>query len=91
MKDLSNIGAERHTAGCGQSVRRTAIAVFSFYVFAGLLNGVALQKDIELMPYGTKRDVCLALIRPVAWLSQRTHVADLRAGLEQFIHKEEKK
>lgn len=88
MKQLSNIGAERHAAGCGQSVRRTAVAVFSFYVFAGLLNGVALQKDIALMPYGTKRDVCLALIRPVAWLSQHSRAAELRAGLERLVHKE---
>lgn len=91
MKDLSNIGAERHEAGCGQSVKRTAVALFCFYIFAGLFNGVALQKDIELMPYGTKRDVCLALIRPIAWLSQQTHAADLRTGLERLIHKEQKK
>ncbi len=91
MKDLSNIGAERHAAGCGQSIKRTAVALFCFYLFAGLFNGVALQKDIELMPYGAKRDLCLALIRPVAWLSEQTHAADLRAGLERLIHKEPKK
>ena len=91
MKDLSNIGADRRAAGLGQSIKRTAVAVFCFYIFAGLFNGAALQKDIELMPFGTKRDICLALIRPVAWLIQQTHAADLRAGLESLIHKEPKK
>ena len=69
-------------------MRRTVIALFSFYVFAGLFNGVALQRDIELMPFGTKRDVCLALIKPVAWLSQRTHCGAARTWLEQRFHKE---
>jgi len=91
MKDISNIGAERHAAGCGQPVRCVAAAVFSFYIFAGLLNGVAMQKNIELLPYGTRREVCLSLIRPVAWLSRHTHAADLRTGLDQFILMHKKK
>ena len=88
MQDLSNIGAERHQAGCGNTIRRTAIALFSFYVFAGLLNGAALRRDLELLPYGTKRDVCLALIRPVAWLSQQTGACQARAWLDRCFHPE---
>ena len=88
MKDLSNIGAERRANGHGQTIRCTAAALFSFYIFAGLLNGVALQRDIELMPYGKKRDICVILIKPVAWLSQQTHLGDARTWLEQRLHKE---
>lgn len=89
MKDLSNIGAERRASGQGQTIRCTAVALFSFYVFAGLLNGTALQRDIELMPYGKKRDICVALIKPVAWLSRQTHLGDARTWLEQHLHKGE--
>jgi hypothetical protein len=93
MKDLSNIGADRRATGLGQSIKHTALAVFFFYIFAGLFNGAALEKSIELETElgSTKQVIGLALIRPVAWLSRVTHAADLRAGVEKLIRKEQKK
>ena len=88
MKEMSDIGVGRSQQGCGQSIRRTAVAVLCFYVCAGLLNGEAIRRDLELMPYGNKRDVCLALVQPLAWLSRVSHVGDFRIWLESALHKE---
>jgi len=63
-------------------------AVLLLHVSAGLLNGVALQRDIELLPYGAKRDVCLALIRPVSWLSQHTALGTPAQALNRCFHPE---
>ena len=86
MKDLANIGAERHQAGCGLTIRRAVLALLSFYVFAGLLNGVALRRELELLPYGAKRDISLLGIAPAAWLSEHTGAHRLRTWLDDRFH-----
>ena len=85
MKEMSDIGLERSEKKCGQSVGRTAVTVALFFAFAALFNGEALLRDVELMPYGTKRDVCIAVFKPMAWLSRVTHFSVLRAQIEKTI------
>ncbi|MCX6997541.1 MAG: hypothetical protein NTV49_10755 [Kiritimatiellaeota bacterium] len=87
MKEMSDIGAERRQQGHGQTIIRTAAAVLCFYVFAGLLNGEALRHDVELMPYGGRRDVCVALVKPMAWLSRVTYLGSFRSWIEKSVRK----
>ena len=87
MKDMSDIGVERRENNCGQSIRKTMLAVVCFYVFAGVLNGEANLHEAELLRYGTKRDVCVALLKPAAWLSRVTYLSTLRNWLEKSVHK----
>lgn len=85
MKEMSDIGLERSKRQCGQSIRRAALALLCFYVFAGLFNGEALLRGVERMSYGKKRDACVALIKPAAWLSRVTGAGRMRAWLEKTV------
>ena len=87
MKDMSDIGVERRANNCGQSIRKTMLAVLYFYVLAGLLNGEANLHEAELLRYGTKRDVCVAILKPAAWLSRVTYLSTWRTWLEKSVHK----
>lgn len=85
MKEMSDIGLARSKRQCGQSIYRTALALLCFYVFAGLFNGEALLRGVDLMPYGNKRDACVALIKPAAWLSRVSGAGRMRAWLEKTV------
>ena len=87
MKEMSDIGVERRAKNCGQSIRKTVLAVLCFYALAGLLNGEANLHEAERMRYGTKRDVCVALLKPAAWLSRVTCMSAMRTWLEKSVHK----
>jgi len=90
MKEMSDIGVDRSANNCGQSIRKTMLAVVCFYVFAGVLNGEANLHEAELMRYGLKRDVCVPLLKPAAWLSRVTYMGTLRKWLEKSVHKDAK-
>jgi len=87
MKEMSDIGVERRANNCGQSIRKTVLAVLCFYAFAGLLNGEAILRDVERMHTGTRRDVCVAIAKPADWLSRTTRLSALRKWLEQSVRK----
>ncbi|MDD5677380.1 MAG: hypothetical protein PHW60_05220 [Kiritimatiellae bacterium] len=86
MKEMSDIGLERSNRQCGQSISRATLALLCFYVFAGVFNGEALLRGVERMPYGNKRDACVALMKPAAWLSRVTRAGCLRAWLEKTVN-----
>ena len=86
MKDKSDIGAERRAQGCGQSIRRTALAVLSFYLFSGLFNGEGILRDAETISFGRQHDVCVALARPLAFISSHSGMGWLREHLEAALY-----
>ena len=85
MKDMSDIGADRREQGCGQSIRRTIVAVLCFYVFAGLFNGAGILRDAEALPFGTRHEVCVALAKPLAFISEYSGMGWLREHLETAL------
>jgi len=86
MKDMSDIGADRRELGCGQSIRRTALAVLCFYLFAGLFNGAGILRDAEALEFGRQHDVCVALAQPLAFISQHSGLGWLREHLEAALY-----
>lgn len=86
MKEMSDVGVERRERGCGQSIRRAVLTVFCFYIFAGLFNGAGILRDAEALEYGRQRDVCVALARPLARLSEVSGLGWLREHLENALY-----
>ena len=91
MKDMSDIGADRRDQGCGQSIRRTVLAVLCFYLFAGLFNGAGILRDAEALPFGKRHDACVALARPLAFISQQSGLGWLREHLETALYRKKQK
>ena len=89
MKEMSDIGVDRRERNCGQTIRKTMLAVLCFYIFAALLNGEAIMRDAERMRYGTKRDVFVAILKPADWLSRATRGCALRTWLEKSVHRDD--
>ena len=63
--------------------------MLSFYLFAGLFNGAGILHDAEALPFGRQHDVCVALARPLALLSQRSGLGWLRENLETWLYGKE--
>jgi hypothetical protein len=70
----------------GLSRRRTHRGVVLFYTLALLLNGGALERTVERLPYGAARRFWLSIVSPVATLSRATNLDAPRQWIEHSIH-----
>jgi hypothetical protein len=66
-------------------LRRAAAGFMAFYLAALLLNAEALEHDLDLIKYGWRRNVSVAMIRPVAAVSRGLGLGKPRQWLEQTI------
>jgi len=84
MRDKNgHIEIERFENGCGAPLREVIIAVAVFYILATLLNAETLLKNARLKEYGRSRDVCIAVIEPVARFSRLIHFNAPRQWIER--------
>ena len=83
------IEVERAKAGCGVELPRVHRALALFYVLLALFNGTSLLRQAELMRYGGRRDVCVALARPLAALSHATGLDRPRMWVERLTGNED--
>lgn len=70
-------------SGHGLRLGKVAAAMVFFYVAALLLNAESFRRGAELMQYGWKRDVALALASPVAEMSRALRLDRPRALIER--------
>lgn len=82
---VREIETERAAANCGVPPRQAHRALAVFYVLMLLLNGSALLREAELLPYGRGRDVCVALARPLAAVSGATRLDRPRGWIERTV------
>jgi hypothetical protein len=82
------IGERRLHAGRGGSLSKTALGVAVFYLISLLLNGDALYRNAEQMPYGHVRDISLRLTQPLRFVSRTTGLYRIREWIEQTWNKE---
>lgn len=68
------------------TARRVIAVVLAALVLGTLLNAESLEATAERQPFGTRRDVALALIGPVADLSRAVGLSRPRAWLEAALH-----
>lgn len=80
-----DIGDTRAAMHRGRSPAEVTRAVAVFYVVAALLNGEHLLRQAELMAYGPARDTCVALARPIAYVSRVSGASQLRFGVRHFV------
>jgi hypothetical protein len=71
-------------------MKKVGAAVAVFYVVALLLNAEGLLRNAEGMAYGTQRQVCVAVAKPVAALANRIGMTTLRALIERAMVKTRK-
>ena len=83
-----DIGTRRARAGQGNSLARTLAAVVVFYLAAVLLNGDALHKNAEQLPFGRVRQASLQLTAPLRWISRASRLYLVREWIETVWHKE---
>lgn len=83
--DMRDIAFQRATAGEGVPCRKAVRAVGVFYIVAALLNGEALVREAELMPYGRPRDACVAVVKPLAFVGRVTGLGWFRNELERIF------
>ena len=80
-----DIGDTRASEHKGRGPREVTRALLVFYVVAALLNGEHLLRQAELMRYDQwYRDVCVALARPIAYISRVTRASQLRRNVERI-------
>lgn len=82
---IREIETERAAAQCGVPPRQSHQALAIFYGLLLLLNGSALLREAELMPYGRGRDICVALARPLAAVSELTRLDRPRGWIERTV------
>jgi len=78
----TDIEVDRAARGAGVSRRKAHAALLTFYILAAVLNGGALQREAELLPYGRGRDLAIRLARPFAWSARVTGLDRLRTVAE---------
>ena len=59
------------------------LALMVFYLAALFLNAQGIQKDIDLMAYGSTRTVCLKIFKPVLAFSCALRLTKPKAWIEQ--------
>jgi len=79
-----DIGDERARTHLGVAPGRVTKAVLVFFLMGTLLNGEHLLEQAQLMPYGSWRDICIAVVRPVAIASKATCASAPRHWLEEW-------
>jgi hypothetical protein len=82
------IGERRSKAGRGISLSRVCIGLAVFYLVAILLDGDALYRNAEQMPFGPSRTVSLRLSQPLKWISRATGLFRFREWIEQRWNKD---
>ncbi len=83
---MSNAACQTVASGAGTvKLRLLVLAVFIFYFAALFLNAQALQQSMELMRYGPRRTVAVAVIRPFAVVSRQLGLGKPRQFLEQTL------
>ncbi len=67
---------------------RVHLAVAVFFLAASLMNGENLLRKNELMPFGPRRDLAIAIIKPLAMASRLTYMNRIRRWLDQLAGQE---
>ena len=80
----NEIEVDRAARSAGVLRRKAHGTLLAFYVFAAVLNGEALLREAELLPYGPGRDLAIRLARPLAWSARITQLGRLRTGAESM-------
>ncbi len=80
---------EQEAAPRSLPLKRVHLGIFVFYLLAMLLNGNALLDDAKLLKYGRWRDICVAIARPMAYLSSVTRLSYPREYLEKWTTHED--
>lgn len=79
------IEEQRLKSGTGVPRPAVHMAIVIFYVIGGLLNGGSLLRTAEGMEYGSRRrEVCVALARPVAAAARVTGLDRSRRWIESM-------
>jgi uncharacterized protein len=65
-----------------QSAARSVVVCLLALIFASLLNARGLRKTAEIQPQGVRRDVALAVARPLVDVSSFLHLTAPRHGLQ---------
>ncbi len=82
------IGERRAQGGRGIPLAPTLTAVIAFYLAGILLNGDALYKNAERMPYGRVRQTSLRVTAPLRWASRASRLYLVREWIETVWNKE---
>ncbi len=82
------IGERRLHGGRGSSLAKTAAGAAVFYLLCLFLNGEALYRNADQMPYGRVRDISLRLTQPLRFLSRTTGLYRVRDRIEQTLNKD---
>ncbi len=61
-------------------------AVMIFYLVGALMNGEHIHRNAELMEYGQLRDICVAVTRPIAYISNTTYLSTPRMWIEETLN-----
>lgn len=64
---------------------RALAGLLAFYLLALLLNAPALEKELSLLEYGTRRDWALTLISPAVKASSALRLDQPRCYLEKWL------
>ncbi len=80
-----DVGERRAAANMGSPFRSALLAVFVFYIAAGILNGRALHENASRRPYGAARDIWMAATAPLHWISTATGADRIRASFETIL------
>lgn len=81
------IEERRQKEGRGCARRITHITVALFFCLAAPLNGPALLREAELLPYGRYHDVCVSAAKPLAAAAEWLRLDRPRAGIERFAER----
>lgn len=82
------IGERRLHAGRGAGLSKTALGVAVFYLLCIVLNGDALYRNAEQMPYGRVRTISMRLTQPLRFVSKTTGLCRIRDWIEKNWNKE---
>ncbi len=64
------------------------IFVVAFFIFALLLNSAAMVRSTDNLPFDSQvRTKALPILKPIAQLSQKLHLTNLRTSAEKFERK----
>jgi len=88
VQRIDEIGERRARSGQGIRLSRTILAVALFFLVSLLLNGEALHRNADQMPYGPVRQISLRLTAPLRAVSRASRLPLLRAWIETTWNKE---
>lgn len=73
------------TSGAGTTVpvRQAALSLAFFYILVLALNGAAMLRSAEQLPYGKIRNFWTSVLRPLATFSNFSRLAEVRRAGEQ--------